>query len=71
MSAKKVLETNYKQLKWYGRLRRTKEERMPLKVWEWTPVGRNKRGRPRKKWRGNIGMEMRRRGLTISIASEM
>lgn len=52
-----------KQLKWYGHLRRMNAERLPLKVWNWTPAQRKKRGRPRKKWISNIRAEMEIRGL--------
>jgi len=52
-----------KQLKWYGHLRRMNEERIPLKVWNWTPTQRNKRGRPQKKWITDVKIEMESRGL--------
>ena len=52
-----------KQLKWYGHLQRMSEERIPLKVANWIPAQRNKRGRPRKKWISNIRAEMENRGL--------
>lgn len=59
-----IIETiNTKQLKWYGHLQRMSEERIPKKVWNWTPPQRNKRGRPRKKWVTNIKIEMEKRGL--------
>jgi hypothetical protein len=35
-----------KQLVWYGHLQRMSEERWPKKIWEWTPLGRRRRGRP-------------------------
>ena len=53
-----------KQLKWYGHLRRMNEERMPLKVWNWIPANRNKRGRPRKKWISNVHIQMESKGLS-------
>ena len=52
-----------KKLKWYGPLRRMNEAGIPLKVWNWTPPQRNKRGRPRKKWISRIRTEMENRGL--------
>lgn len=59
-----IIDTiNEKQLKWYGHLRRMNEERIPQKIWNWTPQKRNKRGRPRKKWINNIHKEMEKRGL--------
>ena len=39
----------YKQLKWYGHLRRMNEERLPKNILEWYPSGR-RMGRPRYSW---------------------
>jgi hypothetical protein len=35
-----------KQLKWYGHMKRKEEDRLPKKIYEWTPIERKKRGRP-------------------------
>jgi hypothetical protein len=35
-----------RQLVWYGHLQRMSEERWPKKIWEWTPQGRRRSGRP-------------------------
>jgi hypothetical protein len=43
-----------KQLVWYGHLQRMSEERWTKTIWEWTPHGRRRRGRPRRTWSNNI-----------------
>jgi hypothetical protein len=40
-----------KQLKWYGHVKRVKEDRLPTKIYEWTPTERKTRGRPRNTWK--------------------
>jgi hypothetical protein len=52
-----------KQLVWYGHLQRMSEERWPKKIWEWTPHGRMRRGRPRRTWSNNIKEAMAARDL--------
>jgi hypothetical protein len=52
-----------KQLVWYGHLQRMSEERWPKKIWEWTPQGRRRRGRPRKNWSNNVKEAMAARDL--------
>jgi hypothetical protein len=34
-----------------------------MKIWEWTPQGRRRRGRPRKTWSNNIKEAMAARDL--------
>ena len=43
-----------KQLKWYGRVQRMEEERLPKKVMKWSPPRRRKRGRPKATWAEGI-----------------
>lgn len=52
-----------KQLIWYGHMRRMTDERIPIKVFQWTLKGRRKRGRPRRSWREGIDSEMKNRNL--------
>ena len=52
----------YKQLNWYGHIRRMPEERIPRRVWEWCP-GRRGRGRPRNTWMQDIMTGMKAKGL--------
>ncbi|KAJ4448081.1 hypothetical protein ANN_10093 [Periplaneta americana] len=40
----------YKQLTWYGHVRRMPEERLPKMVLEWCSPGRRRKGRPRNSW---------------------
>jgi hypothetical protein len=52
-----------KQLVRYGHLQRMSEERWPKKIWEWTPHGRRRRGRPGRTWSNNIKEAMAARDL--------
>jgi hypothetical protein len=56
-----------KQLAWCGHLQRMSEERWPKKIWEWTPHGRRRRGRPRRTWSKNIKEAMSARDLEQDI----
>jgi hypothetical protein len=40
-----------KQLKWHGHTEGTEEDRLPKKIYEWTPVERKKRRRPGNTWK--------------------
>jgi hypothetical protein len=51
------------QLVWYGHLQRMSEERWPKKIWEWTPHGRRRRGRPGRTRSNNIKEAMAARDL--------
>ena len=35
-----------RQLKWYGHFLRMEDSRWPKKIYQWTPHGRKRRGRP-------------------------
>ncbi|KAK4883266.1 hypothetical protein RN001_006585 [Aquatica leii] len=50
-----------KRLNWYGHLRRMPEERWPLKIWNWQPPRRRKRGRPRLSWNNGVYQAMQDR----------
>jgi hypothetical protein len=39
-----------KRMAWLGHVMRMEGERIPKRVLEWKPMGRRKRGRPRKGW---------------------
>ena len=53
----------YKQLNWYGHIRRMPEEKIPRRVWELCPPGRRGRGRPRNTWMQEIMTGMETKGL--------
>jgi hypothetical protein len=40
-----------KQLKWYGHMKSMEEDGLPKKIYEWTPIERKKRRRPRNTWK--------------------
>ena len=50
-----------KRLVWYGHVRRA-QNRLINKVTEWSPLGRRKRGRPRRSWRDEVDESMQRIG---------
>lgn len=52
-----------KQLRWYGHVQRMADERLPKQVLDWKPIGRRKRGRPRKSWREGIYKDIGMLGL--------
>ncbi|PSN48631.1 hypothetical protein C0J52_12701, partial [Blattella germanica] len=43
-----------RRLTWYGHLRRMPTDRWPLKIYNWIPPRRKKRGRPRLSWNDNV-----------------
>lgn len=53
-----------KRLVWYGHLRRMQETRWPLKILNWTPAGKRRRGRPRRTWGQAVNEAMASRQLT-------
>ena len=53
----------YKQLNWYGHIRRMPGERILRRVCEWSPPGRRGRGRLRNNWVQEIVTEMKAKGL--------
>lgn len=61
---KDVLEyIEEKRLLWYGHVRRASENRWIAKVTDWSPIGRRKRGRPRRSWRNEVDDAMERREM--------
>ncbi|PSN56969.1 hypothetical protein C0J52_10869 [Blattella germanica] len=54
-------DTKTAQLRWFGYVKRMREDRLPNKIFEWQPMGRRKRGRPNITW--TEGMTMREKGL--------
>jgi hypothetical protein len=52
-----------KQLKRYGHMEGMEEDRLPKKIYEWTPTERKKRGRPRNTWKKKAKQAMDGRNL--------
>lgn len=52
-----------KQLSWYGHVRRSSDNGWIKKITEWSPMGRRKRGRPKRSWRDDVDEAMEKRGL--------
>ncbi|PSN35727.1 hypothetical protein C0J52_15679 [Blattella germanica] len=50
------------QLRWFGHVKRMREDRLPKKIFEWQPMGRRKRRRPNITWTEGIFKTMRERG---------
>ena len=53
----------YKQLNWYGHLRRINEEWLPQTILGWCPPGRRRKGRPRNSWMQEVATGMREKGI--------
>ena len=53
------------QLRWYGHVKRMDDNRYPKRYIDWIPEGRRPVGRPRKRWRENIDMSMRKRDSSL------
>jgi hypothetical protein len=51
------------QLKWCGHRKRMEQDRLPKKIYEWTPVERKKRRRPRNTWKKMAKQAMNERNL--------
>lgn len=52
-----------KRLIWYGHVRRMGRDRWIGKITDWSPIGRRRRGRPRRSWRDEVDEAMENRGL--------
>ena len=52
-----------KRLRWYGHLRRMGDDRWPRRIFEWNPIQRRKRGRPRTRWKDGVEASMGQRDL--------
>lgn len=52
-----------RSLRWFGHLLRMEDSRWPKRMWQWTPLGRNKRGRPRRSWNEGVRAAMRERNM--------
>ena len=50
-----------RQLKCYGHLLRMEDSRWPKKIYQWTPHGRRRRGRPQQSWKNQVTCFMRSR----------
>ena len=55
-------------LRWFGHLLRMDDTRWPKRIFQWTPPGKNKRGRPRRSWNEGIRQTMRDRGMEEDLA---
>ena len=53
------------QLRWYGHLKRMNENNLPRVYYEWNPPGKRPVGRPRMRWRDNIGAGIGERGSSL------
>ena len=52
-----------KRMAWLDHVMRMEEKRIPKGVLEWKPIGRRKRGRPRKRWIKDIEEDIQRMGI--------
>ncbi|PSN40251.1 hypothetical protein C0J52_25197 [Blattella germanica] len=49
-------------LRWFGHVKRMREDRLPKKIFEWQPMGSRERGRPNITWTEGIFKTMRETG---------
>jgi hypothetical protein len=62
---KNILEvTEENRLRWFGHVKRMPGNRLPLKVLEWEPEGKRRRGRPKERWIDEVRRNMTNHGLT-------
>ena len=52
-----------KRLRWAGHVARMEESRSPFKILTSTPAGKRPLGRPRRRWEGNIRMDLKEIGI--------
>ena len=52
-----------RQLKLYGHLLRMEDGRCPKKIYQWTPHGWRRRGRPQQSWKNQVTDFMRSRNV--------
>ena len=57
-----------KQLKWYGHHLRMEDSRLPKKIYQWTPHGRRKRGRPQQSWKNQVTDFVKSRNVEEDMA---
>jgi hypothetical protein len=68
---KNILEvTEEKRLRWFGHVRRMPGNRLPLKIVEWEPEGKRRRGRPKKRWIDGVRRSMTNHGLTEEVTRD-
>ena len=56
-------------LKWYGHLLRMEGSRWP-NIFQWTPHGRRRRGRPQQSWRNQVTDFMKSRNMEEDMAED-
>jgi hypothetical protein len=62
---KNILEViEEKRLRWFGRVKRTPRNRLPMKILEWEPEGTPRRRRPKERWIDEVRRSMTNHGLT-------
>lgn len=56
-----VVQTiKHNKLRWYGHVHKMKVGHLPKIILEWSPEGRQKRGRPRMTWTNSVeGLEIK------------
>ena len=59
-----------RQLKWYGHLLRLEDSRWPKKIYQWTPYGRRRRGRPQLSWRNQVTDFIKSKNMEEDMAED-
>jgi hypothetical protein len=52
-----------RRMTWLGHVMQMDEKRTPKRIWEWKPIGRRIRGRPRKRWIEDIEDDIELMGI--------
>jgi hypothetical protein len=62
---KNILEvTEGKRLRWFGHVKRMPGNRLPLKIFEWEPERKRRRGKPKERWIDGVRRSMTNHGPT-------
>ena len=59
-----------KRLQWYGHVLRMNVDGIPQLVLNWKPEGKNRRGRPRKRWKDKLVRDMTENGMDEEDAQD-
>ena len=59
-----------RQLTWYGHLLRMEDSRWSKMLYQWTPHGRRRKGRPQQSWRNHVKDYMKSRNMEEDIAED-
>ena len=65
-----TIKIDKKRMQWYGHVQRMDVDRIPRLVLNWKPEGKNRRGRPRKRWKDKLMKDMTENGIEEEDAQD-